>query len=409
MDVIELFLKDRKQTYFEIALVDKPAIESELMMFSKEDIFQFKEVEGEEGLLMGYFMIADMKIPRYDEKRNLYFEVKFTKQAIDTIIENFQINGLANKMNLQHNTGQYLPGVFVRNHWQIDSEKGILPPKGFKVEADGSWFGVVKCESEEIKEKVRQGLINGFSIESQFIQKEIDKYFESKQSQVEEVIKSKYLPKSTMKKLYNKFQDMNINLKEAYDAFVAYFSKEENTHKFEELLLADGVTKVVIEPAVEVGAAIAVLDAEGQPIPAPVGEHELQDGRKVLVEVEGVIAAITEATAGGEEMQDEPAKDTTKENAAVKRMIERIEKVSEFEKQIEDLKAEKDALKKETEFLHKENDELKNQFSELKQFTQETFSKILGEESKEPAQKQHKGFAFEKKESPNYKFLNNKF
>ena len=47
MDVVNLLFPNRNQLYFEIALVDEPAIESEVMMFKEVD-FQFKEVEGEE-------------------------------------------------------------------------------------------------------------------------------------------------------------------------------------------------------------------------------------------------------------------------------------------------------------------------------------------------------------------------
>jgi FtsZ-binding cell division protein ZapB len=160
----------------------------------------------------------------------------------------------------------------------------------------------------------------------------------------------------------------------------------------------------MIEPAVEVGAAIALFDSEGTPIPAPIGSYELSDGRVVVVEVDGVIASITEPTAEGEEMgDDKSASSAPAENAAVKRLIERIEKVSEFEKQIAELKEENAKAKTESDFLHKENDELKSQFAELKQFTKETLETIKGlvaaEESKKPVAPEKQAFRMEKKEN----------
>lgn len=413
MDVVELFLKDRQQAYFEIALVEEPAIESELHMFNNQNRYQFKEVEGEEGLLMGYFMIADLEILRVDPKRGA-FKVKFPKESIDLIIENFQLNGMAKNMNFQHDTGNYLDGVFVRNHWQIDSKKGIGAPNGFKTEADGSWFGIVKCESEEIKQKVRNKEITGFSIESAFIEKAIDKYFKT---DIDNFLDNLKYPNTGVKNLYNKYNKMTKEVKEIFEAVKAYFSEKDIPldvkpvdHKFEDLMLADGATKVTIEPAVEVGAAIVMYDAEGNPVPAPIGSYELQDGRVIVVEADGVIASITEASPEGEEMSDDKTPDTQTSDVA-KRLIERIEKVTEFEKQVADLKAENESQKKEIEFFHKETEELKAQFSELKEFSKNTLEEIktmLGkEESKEPVQPVKRGFKLEKKESM-YPFLNKK-
>lgn len=377
MDVVKLILPNRNQIEFQIALVDEPAIESNFMAFNKEGHFLFKELDKAERKLMGYFMIADLEILRVDAKRGA-FKVVFPKESINSIVENFSYNGLNKNMNEQHQTGKLSEGVYVLNHWQIDSKKGISAPEGFKTEADGSWFGIVKCENDEIYQKALSGQYNGFSIEGKFIEEAIDKYFKVDVTQ------------STTENLFNKFKNMNVNLKEAFDAFVAFFSKEEIEHKLEELLLVDGATKVTIEPEVAVGSAIALYDSEGTPIPAPIGSYELQDGRIIVVEVDGVIATITEAATEEEELDSEKKPEASAQGQeAVKRLIERIEKVSEFEKQIAELQKEnaeqKESFAKETEFLHKESDELKKEFNELKQFTKETFDKLFKVESKEPA------------------------
>ena len=49
----------------------------------------------------------------------------------------------------------------------------IKAPKGFKQEADGSWFAVVRCENEEIYQKALNGELKGFSIEGRFIEEEL--------------------------------------------------------------------------------------------------------------------------------------------------------------------------------------------------------------------------------------------
>ncbi len=397
MELIELYLPSGEQLEFQIALVDEPAIESNFMAFKKEGRFQFKEVDKSERKLMGYFMIADMEILRVDPKRGAY-NVKFPKKSIDTIVENFAYNGLNRNMNEMHQTNQLAEGVYVLSYWQIDSAKGITAPNGFKTEADGSFFGIVKCDNDEVYQKALNGEYNGFSIEGKFIEQAIDKYF--KQSEPD--------TKSIYSKIKNK---MTKEVQSFFEALMSHFNEENKQtpeHKFEELLLVDGETKVTIEPEVAVGSAIALYSADGTPVPAPVGSYELQDGRVIVVEADGVIASITDPTAEGEEelADDKTKADPAKGNEAVKRLIERIEKVSEFEKQIAELKSENESFKKETDFLHKESDELKLQFSELQKLTKETFDRLLSQDSKAPVQEPKRAFKLEKKTNNLYNFLN---
>jgi len=174
MELIKLELPSEEEIEFQVALVDMPAIESDWQTF-KEDVetrYTFKEFDKSEKLLMGYFMIADLEIPRFDRSRGEY-KVVFPKESIDKIVRNFSKNGLNKNMNEMHQTGELLDGVYVLHQWQIDSAKGIKAPQGFKTEADGSWFAVVRCENEEIYQKALKGELKGFSIEGRFIEEEL--------------------------------------------------------------------------------------------------------------------------------------------------------------------------------------------------------------------------------------------
>ena len=169
------------------------------------------------------------------------------------------------------------------------------------------------------------------------------------------------------------------------------FCKDRESHedyKFEDLPLADG-TVVTIEPAVEAGAAIVVMDSEGNPIPAPVGEYELQDGRVIVVAEDGVISEVKEATA-------EPMEEESKESEdKVKRIIERIESEKIFEKN-EELFNKVAELEKTVKFLQDENLELVKKLSETQDFTKQTFETLLEEPSKEPVQQTKKVLPLER-------------
>jgi hypothetical protein len=202
-----------------------------------------------------------------------------------------------------------------------------------------------------------------------------------------------------------------MNLKEDFQNLLVKFgltesdiveeTKEEkvefNREKFEDVALLDG-SVIMVEPAVEAGAAAVVMN-EDVPVPLPVGEYELEDGRIIVVEEAGVVAAVNEAAteeAVEEGVEEELATEDTEKKREAKKVIESIvtekvfsETVAKFEKQINDL----------TDALSVEKAEKVEFMKEVK----ELFAKLLEDPKEEPVVKKHAGF---KKEKKNY-FLKN--
>ena len=173
---------------------------------------------------------------------------------------------------------------------------------------------------------------------------------------------------------------------------------EFDREKFEDIALLDG-TMIMVEPAVEVGAAVVVMDAElAQPI--PVGEYELEDGRVIVIEEAGLIAAVNEPAAEGEEEEvtEELAEDDKAKEA--KRIIESIvtekvfKAVAKFNKQIEEL----------TDALSNEKKEKVDFMSEVAAILEK-----LGEQpTKKPIVAKQKSFGQEKSKNIFHKDLKNK-
>jgi len=114
---------------------------------------------------------------------------------------------------------------------------------------------------------------------------------------------------------------------------------EEVKDKFEEVTLADGVTIVNIEPAIEPNASITTTAEDGTLVPMPIGEYELADGRIIVVEVEGVIMDVQTPTGDEEpvEEEEELANDKTAEaDQKVRKVIESIVKESVFSFELKD-------------------------------------------------------------------------
>lgn len=177
--------------------------------------------------------------------------------------------------------------------------------------------------------------------------------------------------------------------KERIDKLVA-FCKDKSCgtiEKFEDLMLVDGATKVTIEPTVEVGSAIALYAEDGTPMPAPANPkgYELADGRIIIVEQDGIIAAVTEKEVEmGEEGKDTPAP-TEGAAPSVKEMIERIETVSRYNAELNTkFEAYVIATDKKIEDLTTENKTLTDKFSEAQKFQKESFELLLKEDAKTP-------------------------
>lgn len=165
MEVINLVLTKGTAKDFQIALVDRPAIESDFLAFSKKE--RFKVISEEKRIISGYAMIAELPIERVDDKGNSFF-VKFTSESIKNIVEEFFKNSLTTQTNANHETNNFLEGVYVLESFMIDKDRGIQEPKGYDKVSDGSWFVSMKVENDEVWKSVKDGTFKGFSVEGVF-------------------------------------------------------------------------------------------------------------------------------------------------------------------------------------------------------------------------------------------------
>lgn len=155
-----------------ISLVDEPAIQTQWQAFNSHQ--QFKVTNEEKRVISGALMIAGMPIYRRDGNGAEYY-VTFSKDTIRKIVYKFMREGRTSMVNKDH--VEDVEGVFMFESYIIDSERGIKPPKGFKQDLEGAWFGSFKVENDELWEKIKEGEFRGFSVEGIFseeIEKEID-------------------------------------------------------------------------------------------------------------------------------------------------------------------------------------------------------------------------------------------
>jgi len=402
IEVFELVIDtDDESGVTAIALVDQPAIESNWMAFSQQSEYKFAVKDEEKRIIEGYFMIADLLIPRIDENGKKFF-VKFSAETIAAIREKQSKNGLTNNFNLMHDPRQIAEGVFMLDNLIIDNKRGKIAPKEFEKVPDGSLWGSAKVDNDEIWEQVKNGEFKGFSVEGMFKQLEpvtmdenlIEKIRESIQEFEKSIEDSLQVnDKKTINSMSMKvIEDLKAILfkeetvEEVVETTETKETVEEVTEKFVAAELADG-RMINVEPALENGAAVTV-EVEGVVNPIPNGEYPLADGTMISV-MDGVIADIKEAVAEEEEeMETEaPVKEETETEQNIRKIIESTETVfSKMETLENELKEVKEAF---TTYKTEAETKDKAMFAAVEE--------LATEPSKEPIKKAKSGFGKTKK------------
>jgi hypothetical protein len=382
-----------------IALVDQPAIDSNWMAFSQQTEYKFAVKDEEKRIIEGYFMVADLLIPRIGENGEKFF-VKFSAKTIEQIREKQSRLGLNNNFNLMHDPRQIAEGVYMLDNLIIDNERGKVAPKEFEKVPNGSLWGSAKVDNDEIWEQVKAGEFKGFSVEGMFKQLEPVTMDEETINKIIKTIQD--FEKSiddNVQVINNKTID-NMS-KETLDKVKKLIFGEETTEvtveatpevtevKLMAAELADG-TMVNIEPALEVGAVVTV-EVEGEVAPMPNGEYPLADGTVVTV-MEGAISDIKEVEAEEEEaMETEatPVAETVTE-AKIRKIIESTETV--FNEQFAKLTEELETVKAEFAKYKEEADtKEKAMFSAVEE--------LANESSVAPIKKKRSGVISPKKKS----------
>ena len=126
--------------------------------------------------------------------------------------------------------------------------------------------------------------------------------------------------------------------------------------KLETMKLMDGIT-IFEADTFETDKEVFIITEDEQKIPVPVGEYELEDGRILIVEVEGIILEVKDAPTTEEVApEDEVAPEVPVEAEAVtpsaKKTIESVVKETFFA-EIEKLTQENIELKAQIELLSK--------------------------------------------------------
>lgn len=163
LPVYDMQILDAIDGVYKISLVDRPAIESDFLLFNNEE--QKKKLsfsDNDKHVITGAAMIPDLPIYRCDETGFEYF-VQFSVDTVRKSAELFMKNGFQNNISVDHQFD--VEGAYVFESYLVDKSRGISPSD---LELpDGSWVVSIKCENDELWDKLKNSdLLHGMSIET---------------------------------------------------------------------------------------------------------------------------------------------------------------------------------------------------------------------------------------------------
>ena len=267
LPVYDLTIEDNGEVNFN-SLVDSPAHGKGFVAFNKDSKVKY-QFDEEKRMVTGVMISANTLIYRAAIPSSNIPEhyVKFSPKTIEQIVVDFHKKGYGKNMNTNHN--QVVDGVFMVESYIVgDKAYNAGIPSAFENQnlENGTWIATYKIENPEVWGKVKSGEFYGFSIEGMFTHKEV--------------------------KIKNKTQMKKRNL------FGLIFGAE----KFAEATTVDGVV-VFYEGELAEGTQVFV-EADGERIPAPEGEHQIATSETtsvvVMLDAQGIVTSIQEVTADEE-------------------------------------------------------------------------------------------------------------
>lgn len=176
-----------------MSLVEDPAVNVNFLKFSNAKTVN---TDVEQRVVTSVAILADTPIKRIDENGELYYVV-FNKENIKKLVKKFFKDELTKAVNINH-TNDTNDAYLIESY--IVNDKLGIKPKGIHT-TEGSWVVSYHITDELLWNDIKNGKLNGFSIE-------ISSYLEnfSKVSNIE-LINS--IMSSNTKQLLNVYNKLN--------------------------------------------------------------------------------------------------------------------------------------------------------------------------------------------------------
>ena len=150
---------------YAISLVDEPAIEVNYVHLAKQNpkkVVFLEDEAKEKHMVVGPVLIPDMPIYRNQDGEEFY--IQFSKESIERLAYNYIKQGY----NMTSFTAQHqypVNEVYIVESWIKTTENDKSNDLGFDCPI-GTWFVGVKVNNLEVWDDIKDGKMNGFSVEA---------------------------------------------------------------------------------------------------------------------------------------------------------------------------------------------------------------------------------------------------
>lgn len=295
---------------FAISLVEEPAIEMDFIALAKQKPLQVFLERDDKHMLVGAVLVPNK--PIYRNQGGEEFYVQFSSQTIEKLAHNFLMSDRIYSFTEQHEV--IADNVAVVESWIKLSENDKSVEYGIEAPI-GTWFIAAKVENDDLWAKVKNGELNGFSVEAFCNLDEINL--------------------NIHKEEMNKDNEVKLEAVQINDGFWDKLRQ----------IIADALGKPQESEEVEktVGEIVDEIEIEGGP---------KDEKPRVIEQSEDTAEEAVEPQTPVEEIVDDVIADV-------------VEQADAPEQVAEDLQAVIDGLRAEVEALRAENDELKRQNQKL--------------------------------------------
>ena len=320
------FNKKETKGVYGISLVENPAMKGLHVFLAENEIIQFAEVDTEKRLICGLVLRANFPVFRKGQDGKEDYQIVFTDQTITDLAHNFYESNYHSNSSIEH--FKKIEGVTFVESWIVeDPEKDKTSV--LKLESQkGDWFTIMKIDNDEVwNDFTKTGKVKGFSIDAMLELEEIN-FKNEEDMNLEKIVDA----------IKNGFASITLGSAKSADENVSI--------EFDGDVMA-------------VGGDVWVLDANGEKVPLPVGEYQLEEGKVLVVSEIGKIAEVKEAVVD-EPKADEPAAmepmSDAKQSAEIATAVENAIKsiMIKYTAEVDGLKAEVVTLKSELVELSKE-------------------------------------------------------
>lgn len=292
---------------YAISLVMDPAIEEDFIYMSEQEPVKIQMASDEKHMLYGAVLVPDKPIYRISEDGEEYY-LQFTAESIEKMSQDFMKEYRQHNMTLNHEedaTEVYVVESWIKEDLYKDKSVALGLNEQLPV---GTWFIGTKINNVETWEKVKNGELKGFSVESMIQLEDFSKISDDKKDSENMIDLSEVTAKDFIDKVKSLIADAwNSKEEEVVEDTVNVAMEETPT-------VTETVAETVVEAPEEPIAPEVVEQPKVEEIAAPVANEEPKVDahlEELIKNLTAEIAALKEANNGltekVKEMSHEPS------------------------------------------------------------------------------------------------------